>query len=144
MNIENYRTAYFVNPTPEPRFQYESLNALTLYFQQYQEALDFYSLVLGPPNYKEGEFTHGWRIGSGWLTLLKGCEGRPQNVELSMIMATPEEAERLQQAFIAAGGIGQEPADVLMYDAVHVCPVKDPFGTEIMIFSRYDDPSAEM
>ena len=141
MNIESYRNSYFTNPAPTPRFEFESLNAITLYFQQYEEALAFYTAVLGTPHYQEGDFTHGWRIGSGWLTLLKGCGGAPKNIELSMIMQSPQEAERLQKAFVEAGGFGQEPADVLMYDAVHVCPVKDPFGTEIMIFSRYSDPT---
>jgi len=141
MNIETYRSAYFTNPPPEPRFQFESLNAFTLYFQQYEKALEFYTAVLGTPDYKEGESTHGWRIGTGWLTLLKGCEGNPKNIELSIIMPTPHEAERLQLAFIEEGAVGHEPADVFMYEAVHVCPVKDPFGTEIMIFSRYSDPN---
>jgi len=141
VNIETYRNSYFTNPAPQPRFKFESLNAITLYFQRYPEALAFYTAVLGTPQYKEGEFTHGWRIGSGWLTLLKGCEGAPKNIELSIIMQSPEAAESLQKAFVEAGGFGQEPADVLMYEAVHVCPVKDPFGTEIMIFSRYTDAS---
>jgi hypothetical protein len=42
----------------------------------------------------------------------------------------------LYQAFISAGGVGQEPVDTLMYEPVHICPVTDPFGVEIMVFSK--------
>jgi hypothetical protein len=50
-------------------------------------------------------------------------------------MDSPQEAERMQQAFITAGGEGPESQDALMYEPVRVCPVRDPFGTQIMIYS---------
>jgi hypothetical protein len=89
--------------------------------------------VLGSPAYVEGEATRGWRIGSGWLTLLQGKQGNPRNVEIGFEVETPEEAEALQRTFLAAGAKGPEPSDQLMYRPVRYCPVQDPFGVEILI-----------
>jgi hypothetical protein len=50
-------------------------------------------------------------------------------------MKTPQEAERLQSAFLEAGGNGASPSDQLMYDPVRYCPVQDPFGTAILIIA---------
>ncbi len=61
--------------------------------------------------------------------------GGPQNVEVAFEVETIDEAEKLQRAFIAAGGRGQAPSDQLMYRPIRSCPVVDPFGTEIMILS---------
>jgi hypothetical protein len=69
------------------------------------------------------------------LTLLKGKKGNPKNVELNIIMQTPQEADRLQAAFIEAGGVGEPPSDQLMYEPIRFCPVVDPFGTNILIIS---------
>jgi len=46
-----------------------------------------------------------------------------------------EQADRLQAAFIAAGGEGPEPMDTLMYEPVRYCPVRDPFGTDLLVVS---------
>ena len=48
-------------------------------------------------------------------------------------MKTPKEAERLQAAFIEAGGTGPGPSDQLIYEPIRSCPVRDPFGTDILI-----------
>jgi hypothetical protein len=56
-------------------------------------------------------------------------------VEVTLQVESPEEAERLQRAFIEAGGEGATPSDELMYVPVRFCPVRDPFGTEILIIS---------
>ena len=63
----------------------------------------------------EGKETRGWQIGSGWLMSLRGKSGNPRNVEVTLQMDTPEEAERLQRAFIIAGGEGSAPSNQLMY-----------------------------
>lgn len=135
MDYEAYRKTNFRHPAPAPRYRFSGAFAVTLYFDGYQAAVDYYEQVLGPPAYVEGEWTHGWQIGDGWLTLLKGRSGSPSNVEIGLAVETPDEAEALQAAFIAAGGRGLEPSDQLMYTLVRSCPVVDPFGTEILIFS---------
>lgn len=133
MDFDSYRKSYFVHPTPEPRFRFKGTFGTTLYFENFKEAVAFYGQVLGPPSYVEGEGTRGWPIGNGWLTLLQGKQGNPQNVEITFDFATAQEAEEFQRAFIAAGAKGPEPSDQLMYQPVRVCPVVDPFGVAIMI-----------
>ncbi len=139
MDYESYRQKYFTDPQPGPHYAYQGLHGVTLYFQDYERAVAYYSQVLGPPAYLEGQGTRGWHIGDTWLTLLKGSAGNPTNAEINFVMATPAEAERLQAAFIAAGGQGELPSDQLMYAPVRYCPVRDPFGTDILIFSFLED-----
>jgi len=124
---------FFAKPPPDPRFEFRGLHGTTLYFSDFEAAIDFYIRVLGPPAYVEGQGTRGWRLGNTWLTLLKGKSGNPKNVELNIITQTPQEADHLQNAFIEAGGVGEPPSDQLMYEPVRFCPVQDPFGTNILI-----------
>ena len=135
MDYESYKASFFVEPPPRPRFDYKGLLGITLYYQEFKQAVEFYSQVLGPPVYQEGVGTRGWRVGGTWLTLLKGPDGSPKNVELSLVMKDSAEAERLRAAFLAAGASGPEPSNQLMYAPVFLCPVKDPFGTDILIVS---------
>jgi len=136
MDYQTYKDKYFVKPQPKPRFDFIGLNGVALFFKDYVKALEYYTTVLGPPNYIEGQFTHGWRLGISWLTLFPSKTGDPQNIELTINMPTPFEAERLHQAFIDAGGSGEPPSDQLMYESIRYCAIKDPFGTEIIIISR--------
>ncbi len=136
MDYQAYRNAYFTDPMPEPRYRFSGSFGVTLFFEEYDEAVGYYQLVLGPPAYVQGEGTRGWAIGSGWLTLLRGKSGNPRNVEVTIQVETPEEAERLQRAFIEAGGIGPAPADELMYVPIRSCPVSDPFGTQLLIIGQ--------
>jgi hypothetical protein len=139
MNFDAYRKAYFIDPPPEPRFRFTGSFGATLYFEDFHAAVAFYERVLGPPSYVEGKATRGWPIGSGWLTLLQGRHGNPQNVEITLELETGEEAEALQQDFLAAGAAGPAPSDQLMYRPVRSCPVVDPFGLEIMIVGPLAD-----
>ncbi|MCB0195682.1 MAG: hypothetical protein KDJ65_27270 [Anaerolineae bacterium] len=136
MDYEEYRNTYFTNPIPQPRYRFSGSFGITLYFEEFEAAVAYYQQALGPAVYAEGEGTRGWPIGTGWLTLLRGKSGAPQNVEITFQMETPQEAERLQQAFIAAGGKGMPPSNQLMYEPIRSCPVRDPFGTELLIISR--------
>ena len=133
MDYESYREKFFAKPTPEPRFKFHGLHGTTLYFSDYEAAVAYYTRVLGPPAYVEGQGTRGWRLGNTWLTLLMGKSGNPRNMELNIVMQTSQEADRLQAAFIEAGGVGEPPSDQLMYEPVRFCPVQDPFGTDILI-----------
>jgi hypothetical protein len=144
MDYDEYRKAYYADAMPGPRYAFSGAFGVTLYFEEFAVAVDYYGRVLGPPAYVEGAGTRGWPIGSGWLTLLQGKSGNPRNVEVTFQMETPEEAERLQRAFIEAGGEGPAPTDQLMYEPVRFCPVRDPFGTDLLIVSRtasVPDPS---
>ena len=70
MDYESYKANFFVDPPPQPRFDYIGLLGTTLYFEEFEQAVGYYSQVLGHPVYQEGAGTRGWRIGSTWLTLL--------------------------------------------------------------------------
>lgn len=135
MDYDAYRKAYFAKPQPQPRYQFSGAFGVTLYFEDYDDAVSYYQEVLGPPAYQEGAGTRGWPIGNGWLTLLQGKHGSPTNVEVMFVTGSVQEAEALQSAFIAAGGRGTPPSDQLMYTPVRSCPVVDPFGTELLIVS---------
>jgi hypothetical protein len=135
MDFQTYKEKYFVKPQPKPRFDFIGLNGVALFFKDYVKALEYYTVVLGPPNYIQGEFTHGWRLGNNWLTLFPSKTGCPKNIEITINMPSIGEAERLHQAFVDAGGVGEPPLDTLMYEPIRYCGVKDPFGTEIIIIS---------
>jgi len=135
MDFEEYRKAFYSDPPPEPRYQISGISGVALFIEDFDAAVEYYQKVLGPAAYVEGKGTRGWRIGSGWLTLLRGKSGAPQNMELILSMETQEQAERLQHAFIEAGGEGPPPSDQLMYEPIRYCPVCDPFGTDLLIIS---------
>ena len=135
MDYESYRKAYYVDPPPPAKFAFDGLHGVALYFSDYEKVIVYYTEVLGPPAYVEGEFTYGWRLGPIWLTIFPAKEGNPQNAEIIIQMTTPAEADRLQRAFIAAGGKGEPPSDELMYEPLRFCSVVDPFGTQIVIVS---------
>jgi hypothetical protein len=135
MDYEEYRARNFAEPMPEPRFRFAGCGGVALYIERFDAAVLYYTDVLGWPAYSEGDDTVGWPIGAGWLTLLRGRRGGPSNVELVVEMATPAGAEALQRALIAAGGEGPPPTDQLMYVPVRSCPVRDPFGTDLLIVS---------
>ena len=135
MDYDGYRDRFFQDPMPAPRFSFQGSFGLSLFYMDFQEAVSFYSEVLGPPSYVEGKWTRGWPIGDGWLTLLLGKGGNPANIEIAFEMEFPADAERLQRAFLDAGGQGQPPSSQLMYKPIHSCPVTDPFGVEILIIA---------
>lgn len=138
MDHETYRQKYFVDPLPLPPYNFSGVFGVTLYFEDYEAAVAYYSEVLGPPAYLEGTGTRGWSIGGGWLTLLKGKAGNPCNIEVTFVVAAPSEADELQKAFIQAGGKGPPPSNEWMYQPVRFCSVVDPFGTSLLIISSLE------
>jgi len=135
MDYETYRKNYFADPAPEPRYNFVGDFGITLFYQDYAAAIAYYECVLGPAAYAEGEGTRGWRVGQGWLTLLKGKSGNPRNLEITFIVSSSAEAEMLQNAFIEAGGSGSVPSDELIYEPIRYCAVTDPFGVDLLIIS---------
>ncbi len=135
MDFETYKQNFYTDPSPEPRYNFTGAFGVALFYENYEEVIAYYSQVLGPPAYMEGTGTRGWHIGMGWLTLFKAKAGTPSNVEITLEVETPQDAEALQRAFIEAGGRGDDPSDQLMYVPIRYCPVTDPFGTEIIVIS---------
>ena len=138
VDYDAYKRNYLVQPAPQPRYEFSGTFNITLFYEAYAEAVAYYTQVFGPPAYVEDADTRGWRIGQGWLTLLHGKDGNPRNVEVMFLMPTPAEAEKLQAALIAAGGSGEQPSDQLMYDPVRYCPVRDPFGVDILVYAQIE------
>lgn len=137
MDYETYKKTYFVDPPPEPRFAYEGIWGAAIYVKdRFEEALAYYTRVLGPPSYEEGAGTRSWTLGGTTFTLLKEGTGGPTHTELILMMKSPEEAERLHAAFIEAGGHGAPPSDQLMVEPLRYCPVTDPFGMTWLVVAR--------
>jgi len=141
MASDTYGDALGAGPSPEPRYRFQSAGGPVLVFAEYEAALGYYTEVLGEPGYSEGTGTRGWAIGESFITLLRGGDGAPRNTEIGLVMETPEEAERLQAAFIEAGGSGAAPTDELMYAPIRYCPVTDPFGTNLLIYAPLGESS---
>jgi len=135
MEQEKNRLSDRPGPPARPRFRIRTTGGPVLYFADFDAAVAFYTAVLGEPGYREGSGTRGWAIGDSHLTLLRGGDGSPRNTEIGLVMETAEEADRLQEAFIAAGGTGPVPSDEVMYEPIRYCPVTDPFGTELLIYA---------
>jgi catechol 2,3-dioxygenase-like lactoylglutathione lyase family enzyme len=134
MDFETYRRSYFKDPEPEPTFPFVGLAGFAIYLPEFDEALRFYTEVLGPPAYREGEHTRGWRLGSAWLTLFPG-DGPPAQMEVHIRLSNPAEVDRLHDAFLAAGATGQPPSDEMMYDPVRFGFLTDPFGTNLVLLA---------
>jgi uncharacterized glyoxalase superfamily protein PhnB len=134
MDFETYRKAYYTAPQPEPRFDFGGgIRGAVLYYEDYPGALDFYTRVFGPPNYKEGETTHGWRLGESWLTLFPSKAGSPANIEVPFYLPSRESVDALYAALIEAGAQGEPPSENLMYRPVYIALVTDPFGATLML-----------
>ena len=115
MDYEEYRQKYFQEPPPRERFETQGVIGATLYYADYQAALDFVTEVFGEPVYQEGAHTRGWRLGRSWLTLFPSQGGNPTNIEVPIYLANAQELDRLYEAFIAAGPSGEAPQNTLMY-----------------------------
>lgn len=128
MDYEEYRRNYFRDPPPAERFSIQGVLGATLYYEDYPAALDFITSIFGDPVYREGDNTHGWRLGRSWLTLFPSRAGSPANVEVPIYLQSAEELDRLYAAFIAAGAAGDPPQNTLMYQPVRLAILTDPFG----------------
>ncbi|MFN2145203.1 MAG: VOC family protein [Anaerolineales bacterium] len=128
MDFDEYRSKYFADPAPEPKYNFQGIRGAAVYYQDYQAALAYFEQVFGPPSYVEGEFTHGWRLGDTWLTVFPAKEGVPANVEVLLYLKDASNVDRLHAAMLAAGGQGEDPVDTLMYAPVRIAMITDPFG----------------
>ena len=106
MDYETYRKQNFADPQPEPRFDVFGVRGATLYYEDYTGAVAFYTRVFGPPAYREGEFTAGWRLGDTWLTLFPADDGAPVNAEVPLYCTTRAAVDSLYAALIEAGARG--------------------------------------
>jgi PAS domain-containing protein len=150
MTFEEYRSAYYRD---EPlQYAFSRGFSAALYVSEYPRAVEFYSAALGQPQYVEGEHTRGWSIGGSWLTLFPAdaltdtaaADGTAaiSNCELQFHLDSPDEARRLRRAFMEAGAQTPEPTEELMYVPVLFCPVRDPFGNQLLITAELEGGKA--
>lgn len=124
-------------------FEVVDLNYVSLYINDYDKAIEFYTQVFGKPEtaVTSGEMgaIHGWKMGATWLTLFPSQQGKvpgsnPRNTEFAIQVAEPQQVDALYAALVAAGATaGWEPKDTEMYDPMRFSYVDDPFGTRIDI-----------
>lgn len=123
----------------EPKFDIVGAGFPVAYIQDYERAVGFYTKVFGPPGYIEGEHTKGWQLGETWLTLFPSREGGPQNTEFAVQLSSEKELDRLRTAWVDAGGKASEASIELMYERLYMCSIQDPFGTQILLYSRLQE-----
>jgi len=129
---------------PTPKFTVVGLNFVSLYFNDYDKAVEFYTGIFGKFDFykEEGEKLYGIRMGSTWLTIFPSEIGtqkdsNPHNTEFAIQVTTPEEVDVLYQLFLDAGAKDcMVPQDTVMYDKMRFCCVDDPFGVRIDVYCR--------
>ena len=131
----------------EQPYNIVDLNYVSLYIEDFQEALTFYEQVFGPPeNADEGREIYGWRMGSTWLTVFPSKIGthagsNPRNMEFAIQVSAAEEVDALYQLLIEAGAKScWQPEDTQMYEDMRFSCVDDPFGVRIDIYCPLNKP----
>ena len=114
------------------------LTYFSLYIEDYEQAVAFYSAVFGPPTDTVPDNSlNGWKMGATHLTIFPSTIGtepgaNPRNAEFAVQVAQPEEVDALYEALVAAGATaGWEPRDTEMYVPMRFAYVDDPFGVRI-------------
>jgi len=117
-------------------FKVVDLNFVSLYLEDFEEGIEFYSKIFGPPVYKEGRI-FGWRMGATWLTLFPSSAGtskgsNPKGTEFAVQVERPEQVDVLYKMFIDLGSkVCRVPVDTWMYEPMRFACVDDPFGVRV-------------
>lgn len=122
------------------------LNYVSLYIEDFSEAIEFYEQVFGPPEtVDEAGGIYGWRMGATWLTLFPSEQGsykgsNPRNAEFAIQVSKPEEVDVLYELLLNAGAKScWAPEDTNMYEDMRFSCVDDPFGVRIDIYGLLDN-----
>ena len=126
-------------------FRILDLNYMSLYIEDFTEALEFYEQVFGlPETADEAGQIYGWRMGATWLTLFPSQQGsykgsNPRNSEFAIQVSKPEEVDILHQLLINGGAKRcWAPEDTSMYEEMRFSCVDDPFGVRIDVYCPLD------
>jgi uncharacterized glyoxalase superfamily protein PhnB len=122
------------------KFNIVGLGFPSFYLKDYEDAVAFYTKVLGPPK-NDVPRINGWKLGETWLTLFPAedmgthKDSNPRNTEFAIRVEAPEQVDVLYQAFLDAGAKKcMPPEDTRMYDPMRFCCVDDPFNIRIDIY----------
>ena len=127
-------------------FHILDLNYVSLYIEDFTEAIGFYEQIFGAPETAdEAGQIYGWRMGATWLTLFPSQQGNykgsnPRNSEFAIQVSKPEEVDILHQLYINAGAKScWAPEDTSMYEEMRFSCVDDPFGVRIDVYCPLDN-----
>ncbi len=125
--------------TDADRFEIVGLDYVSMYVQDYEAALAWYTRLFGEP-VGTMDRIRGWKLGSTYLTLLDASRGthpgsNPRNAEYGIRVASPGAVDRLYDALLDAGATScMAPEDGEMYEPMRFAAVDDPFGMRIDVF----------
>ena len=118
-----------------------TLNYVSLYFERFAEAVDFYTKVFGAPDQPEEDHGFGsWKMGSTWLTLFPSRmgvnpEGDPVNAEFGIQVQEPAQVDELSEILLENGAkLVMAPEDTWMYESMRFVALDDPFGVRIDVY----------
>ena len=120
-------------------FRVVDLNYVSLYMEDLDGGVEFYSKLFGPPVYGEGR-VYGWSMGATWLTLFPSdagnCAGsNPRNTEYAVQVERPGQVDVLYRRLLDLGSeVCREPEDTWMFEPMRFACVDDPFGVRIDIY----------
>jgi catechol 2,3-dioxygenase-like lactoylglutathione lyase family enzyme len=127
---------------PSENSPFRTLAYVSLYFKELDEAVAFYSSVLGAPTEThegdEGNYI-GWEIGDTWLTFFAG-KHNPRSTEFAIQVSSADLVDELYDAFLESGATTcRAPSDTWMYRRMRFACVKDPFGAIVDLVFHLPD-----
>jgi predicted enzyme related to lactoylglutathione lyase len=118
------------------------LNYITLYYEDFEEAVQFYSQLFGPPEVGQQSHANGWRMGATWLTLFRAKAGptpgaNPCGTEFAVQVADPQDVDDLYRRMMELGAAEvMPPQNTEMYEPMRFACVDEPLGVRIDIYCR--------
>jgi catechol 2,3-dioxygenase-like lactoylglutathione lyase family enzyme len=112
----------------------------SLYVDDFDAAVAFWTGLLGPPAYSEPEGAGrlvGFRLGDTWLTLFPRAGGPhpdsgPRGCEFALKVGAPGDVDGLFARMLALGATAvMAPRDTRMYEAMRFACVDTPHGVRI-------------
>jgi catechol 2,3-dioxygenase-like lactoylglutathione lyase family enzyme len=125
-------------------FEVAGLAYITLYIEDYDAAVAFYTAAFGEPDCRQPVFM-GWRMGETWMTVFPSKDGNapgknPRNMEFGIRVQTPEQVDVLHARLVELGAKNAwTPEDTEMYDRMRFSCVDDPFGVRIDVYCPLAD-----
>jgi catechol 2,3-dioxygenase-like lactoylglutathione lyase family enzyme len=116
------------------------LDYVSLYVEEFEKAVAFWTALFGPPEFKEQETTLGWKMGATYLTLFPAAHGtvpgsNPRNAEFAIRVEAPGQVDALLEAMVEQGAkVVMGAQDTWMYEKMRYGCVDDPFGVRIDVY----------
>jgi catechol 2,3-dioxygenase-like lactoylglutathione lyase family enzyme len=111
----------------------------SLYVRDFEEVIDFWTRVVGPPAHRE-ESLAGFPLGDSFLTVFRDGLGThpgsdPRNTEFAIRVAEAAHVDELMEAFLEAGSTLEMAArDTWMYRDMRFGCVNTPHGVRVDVY----------